>query len=272
MHRVRGPARTRTVEVSGWECPPTPLVNQPLIVSARFGSLSYQRHFSQHGSPDKEYGGVVLIYLSHTQTHTHSFERSHARMYAFAHKRLDEVLWMARKQQCNHEHFSELRSPCTHAMRTVGNLFHVRRSGLKLTAVGAKPPGCDVQGQGVCQRSSGSQIKHTVRMMSPSCLLKSITGGCIRARPATGPVWVCSSWVIEAEGYRSTVIYAHPRHWAHRPAPQPHWAAWSVVAKVGRGWYCAVICGDTGKSSPGTPRRALLAPHPRYPREWVGVR
>lgn len=59
------------------------------------------------------------------------------------------------------------------------------------------------------------------------------------------------------------MIYAHPRHRAHRAAAQSHRATWPVVPEVGRGWHRTVICRYAGKSSPGPPRRTLLAPHPK---------
>ncbi len=133
---------------------------------------------------------------------------------------------------------------------------------LSLTAMGAKPSGRDVQGQSVCQRRPGSQVKHTVRVVPAARFLVSITvmSG-IRARPPSGSVRVCSSGGVKPEGHRGAVIYAHPHHGAYRPAAQSHRATWPVVSEVGRGWHRAVIRRDTGKSSPGPPRRALLAPH-----------
>jgi len=135
---------------------------------------------------------------------------------------------------------------------------------LSLTAVGAKPSGRDVQGQSVCQRRPGSQVKHAVRVVPPASFLVSVpVMSRIRARPPSCSVRVCSSGGVKPEGHRGAVIYAHPRHGAHRAAAQSHRATWPVVPEVGRGWHRAVICWDTGKSTPGPPRRTLFAPHPK---------
>ncbi|ROL54559.1 hypothetical protein DPX16_11734 [Anabarilius grahami] len=142
---------------------------------------------------------------------------------------------------------------------------------LSLTAVGAKPSGRDVQGQSVCQRRPGSQVKHTVRVVPPASFLVSvpIMSG-IRARPPSCSVRVCSSGGVKPEGHRGAVIYAHPRYRAHRAAAQSHRATWPVVPEVGRGWHRAVICRDAGKSTPGPPRRALFAPHPKVSAKMGG--
>ncbi len=129
-----------------------------------------------------------------------------------------------------------------------------------ITAMSAKPSGRDVQGQSVCQRRSGSQVKHTVRVVPAARSLVSIpVMSGIRGRPPSGSVRVCCSRGVKPEGHRG----AHPRHGAHRAAAQSHRATWPVVSEVGRGWHRAVIRRDTGKSSPGPPRRALFAPHPK---------
>lgn len=80
--------------------PPAPPVNQPLIVSARFGSLSQQRHFSQHGSPENKYGGGVvpeIVWLAHTQTHSHTHTHlkrlGDARPHTHTHKRMKFCEW-----------------------------------------------------------------------------------------------------------------------------------------------------------------------------------
>lgn len=141
-----------------------------------------------------------------------------------------------------------------------------------LTAVRAEPAWCDVQGQGVSQRPPGPQIEHPVRVMpsAPTVLIAGTVGSGGRAPwPATGTIRVRPSWGVKVEGHGGTVLDAHASHGAHRAATKAHGAARPVVAEVGRGWHRAVIRRNTGKSTPGPTRCALLSPHPkRVARVW----